>query len=92
MDLPDLLLHFVNFIAPVLALALVLPVLARIMWGKKTFRLAWWPQFAINSIVGGAVLLVNLWWWGRDGKMAAYAALVLALASSQWLLVRGWRA
>jgi len=26
-----------------------------------------------------------------DGKMATYAALVLAVATSQWLLARAWR-
>ena len=29
--------------------------------------------------------------WGRDGKMLTYAALVVACATCQWVLVRGWR-
>ena len=37
------------------------------------------------------VLVAGLVFFGRDGKMATYAALVLAIASSQWLLLRGWR-
>ena len=36
-------------------------------------------------------LLAALIVFGRDGKMATYAALVVAIASSQWLLLRGWR-
>jgi hypothetical protein len=45
----------------------------------------------VNLLVGSAVLLCGLWWFGRDGKMQTYAALALAVASSQWLLARGWR-
>jgi hypothetical protein len=37
------------------------------------------------------VLLVGLWWWGVDGKMATYAALVGVVASCQWLFSRAWR-
>lgn len=91
MNLLDILLHLLNFVAPALALALVLPWLARYFWGKSASALSWWVQSAINLIVGAAVLLACLWWLGRDGKMAAYAALVLALASSQWVVSRAWR-
>jgi hypothetical protein len=53
--------------------------------------LPWWGQMLVNFMVGVAVLLACLWGLGRDGKMMAYALLVLAVTSSQWLLVRGWR-
>lgn len=36
-------------------------------------------------------LLAGLAYFGNDGKMATYAALVVACASSQWVLVKGWR-
>jgi hypothetical protein len=45
----------------------------------------------VNFVVGVTALLASLWWLGRDGKMLGYSLLVLAVASSQWLLVRGWR-
>jgi hypothetical protein len=48
-------------------------------------------QVAANLAVGLAVLAVGVWQWGIDGMMMTYAALVLAVASSQWLLSRGWR-
>ena len=51
----------------------------------------WWLQSAINSIVGVLVLAAGLWHFGVDGKMATYAALVLAVASCQWVTSRGWR-
>lgn len=91
MSLLDALLHLFNFAAPALVLALLLPLCSRFFNGKQVPALAWWVQAAINFVVGIAVLLVGLWLWSRDGKMVTYALLVLALASSQWLLSRGWR-
>jgi hypothetical protein len=32
-----------------------------------------------------------MWWWGVDGKMATYAALVLVIATCQWLFSGAWR-
>ncbi len=91
MSLLDILLHLLNFSAPALVMALLLPLTARFFIKKQAPALAWWAQVAINFIVGVAALLAGLWLWSRDGKMAAYALLVLALATSQWLLSRGWR-
>jgi hypothetical protein len=34
------------------------------------------------------MLVLGLWWSGQDGKMISYAAMVLACATSQWLLTR----
>lgn len=89
MDWLDVLLHLLNFVAPALALALLLPWAAHVLIRKSSH--AWMLQVAVNSLVGVLTLGLSLWWLGRDGKMAAYAALVLAVASSQWLLSRGWR-
>jgi hypothetical protein len=38
------------------------------------------------------VLAGGLMFFGHDGQMATYAALVLACATSQWLVGGGWRA
>lgn len=91
MTLLDILNHLLNFAAPALALALLLPLGARIFMKKSASPLSWWAQIAINFAVGLAVQMGSLWYWGRDGKMLAYTALVLAVTSSQWVLMRGWR-
>lgn len=91
MNLLDILIHLLNFAAPAFALALLLPLCVRFIVRKKSIPLYWVQQFAINFIVGLAVLGANFWWWGHDGKMAAYLSLVLVVATCQWLLVRGWR-
>ena len=90
-DFFALLGHLFNFAAPALFLALLLALGGRVVGPKGASSLTWYAQAAINSIVGCAVLLAGLWWLGRDGRMLTYAALVLACASSQWLLLRGWR-
>jgi hypothetical protein len=40
----------------------------------------------VNSVIGVGVLLLGLLWFGNDGKVVTYAAMVLACASTQWLL------
>ena len=37
------------------------------------------------------VLALGLWFFGRDGKIATYSAMVLMCATSQWVMLRGWR-
>lgn len=87
----DLLLHLFGFVLPALVVGVLLAVFARILMPKVPSAPVWWAQAAINSGVGVLVLLAGLVVFGRDGKMATYAALVVAMASSQWVLLRGWR-
>ena len=91
MSQSDLLYHLLNFAAPALALALLLPSVVWLFRKKPAAAASWWIHVAINFIVGVAVLAVCFWQWGNDGMMMAYAALVLVVATCQWLLSRGWR-
>lgn len=91
MSVLDILIHLANFVAPALALALLLPLAARLAIGAVRGAPSWWLQVAVNFVVGALALGLSLWGWGRDGKMAAYGALALAMATSQWLLSRRWR-
>ena len=91
MGLWSALNHGLNLVAPAAALALLLPLCARIVGLKTAEAPAWITQVAINFAVGCTALLLALWLLGHDGKMLGYGALVLACASSQWALLRGWR-
>ncbi len=84
----DLLNHLLNFAAPALALGLVLAFLAPVFMKNKALARTRTAQAAINFVVGLLALLAGLLFFGRDGKMASYAALVLATASSQWWAMR----
>ena len=91
-----LLDHILNFIAPAAVVALLLVLLARVfsrfLMSKRSHTQSIWAQAAIIFIVNVVVLALGLVIFGNDGKMATYAALVVASSVSQWMLWRGWRA
>jgi hypothetical protein len=87
----DLLIHLLNFVAPAFAVALGVLLVARWFIGKSPPARTWYVQATINFVAGVGVLGLGLWYFGRDGKMATYAALVLVCAVSQWLGGRHWR-
>ena len=84
----DLLNHLLNFLLPAVAVGLVLAVATPIFDRKRLSIGAIIAQAAINSIAGALALALALWFFGHDGKMAAYAAMVVAVASSQWWATR----
>mgnify|MGYP000718102793 CR=1 FL=1 len=85
------LFHLSGFVAPALALGLLLPLAARFLLPQRNIVTGFWVQVAIGTVAGVAVLLAGLWLFGRDGKMATYASLVLVTASVQWLMAGAWR-
>jgi hypothetical protein len=87
----DILNHLVNFALPALVVALLVTLAARFFLRKAARAPALWAQAAINTVAGALVLGGGLWFFGNDGKMASYAGLVLVVASTQWLMLRGWK-
>jgi hypothetical protein len=87
--------HILNLVAPAAFVALALFFLARLFSGfsksKKGARHSLWVEVAIIFVANIAILVAGLIVFGNDGKMATYAAMVLASATSQWVLGRGWR-
>jgi len=87
----DAFLHLLSFLAPALAVAALVALAGRFMLPRQSPSRSWWSQAAINSVVGALVLVAGLWYFGVDGKMATYAALVVAIASCQWVCGHAWR-
>lgn len=87
----DLLIHLANFAAPAAFLAFLLALSAWVFAAKRPAAPALITHAAINFVAGVAVLAAGLWFFGRDGKMATYAALVGVTATVQWLLSRPGR-
>lgn len=87
-----LLNHLLNFVAPALGMALLVTLVARIFMRKMPATPVLWKQFAINYIASMVLLIVGLLFFGRDGKMMTYVGMAMACATSQWLMLRGWRA
>jgi len=87
----DLLIHLLSFLAPAFLLAVLVALAARVVLPAAT-RPGWWRCVLLNFLAGAGVLAAGLWFFGRDGKMATYAALLVVVATVQWLAGRGWRA
>lgn len=87
----DLLNHLLNFVVPAFFVAVLVTLSARIFMRKSPAALALWSQSAINFIVSVAVLTLGLWFFGRDGKMLTYLGMALLCATSQWVMLRGWK-
>lgn len=87
----DLLDHLLNFVAPAFAVGFLCAILGRFAMRRSPKAPGWWAQGAINFVVGVAVLAAGLLVFGRDGIMATYVALVVACATSQWLIAGAWR-
>jgi hypothetical protein len=87
----DLINHLLNFAAPAVVvgffLALVAPRLLRA--GSRRGSLA--ACVLLNSICGACALVLGIWFFGNDGKIASYLALVFASALSQFWLMRAHR-
>lgn len=91
MDLTQLSFLWMNFLAPAAAVAGLLGLLTPLFWRRRPQSKNWTARLAINFAVGTSTLALAAWGFGHDGKMLAYAAMVVAVASSQWVLMRGWR-
>ena len=81
----DLLIHLLSFLAPAVGVALLVALAGPLLLPRQGSARSWWAQAAINSVAGALVLGAGLWWGGVDGKMATYAALVVVIATCQWL-------
>lgn len=79
--------HVANFLAPALVVALMLSLMPRLRWGKARWR-GFIKDTLWLTLAGVSVLLAGLIWFGRDGKMATYAALVVVQGSAAWYLRR----
>ena len=80
----DALWHLLNLFAVALSLGMLAPALAKLVW-PKGLRKVPWRRLALCCCGACAVLtLAGLMWFGRDGRMATYASMVLACALVLW--------
>lgn len=84
----DLFNHLINFLAPALAVGVVLALVVPWFMKKSSSAPGFPAQAAINSIAGAMALGLGLWFFGNDGKMASYGAMVMVCAISQALALR----
>lgn len=82
----DLLWHLVNLFLPALGLGALAAAGAKLLWRRELAAVRWQRLAGPAAAAGCAVVLLGLMLWGRDGKMATYAAMVLACAITLWWL------
>ena len=87
----DLINHLLNFAAPAVFVGFFLALVAPRLLGAGPRRGGLAACVLVNSICGVCALLVGLWFFGNDGKMASYMALVFASAASQFWLMQARR-
>ena len=82
----DALWHLANLFGPAIGLALIAPTLAKGLWRSELRAVRWRGLVQWTALANAGVTLGGLVLLGRDGRMATYAAMVLATT-----LVLAWR-
>lgn len=85
----DVFFHLLNFVAPALVTAALSAGVCKLIYRRDLKAISWMRLTVGASLSGVGVLALGLWWFGRDGKMATYGALVVVQALVlAWI---GWR-
>ncbi len=80
----DALWHLLNFFAPAVGVGVLGAALAKLLW-RRELRNVSVRKLAVWAFVAGAVAsLAGLAIFGRDGRMATYALLIVASALALW--------
>jgi hypothetical protein len=80
----DAFWHLLDFFAPAIGMGLITPSVAKLLW-RRELKSARWTRLAAWAAAGSAVALIaGLVVFGHDGKMATYAAMVVACALALW--------
>jgi hypothetical protein len=76
--------HVLNLFLPGLALGAVTAALAKLAWRRELAAVRWRGLALWSGCVCALVALGGLVLLGRDGRIATYAAMVLACAVTLW--------
>jgi hypothetical protein len=76
----DALNHLAGLFLPALAVGSVTAALAKLLW-RRELRSSPWSRLALWAAGSSALVsLAGLAWFGRDGMMATYGAMIFASA------------
>lgn len=82
----DALWHFTNLLAPAWIVAALMAAGFKQLW-RREFKSLSWRRLALWGGIGGSIGIVGaLLVLGRDGKVAGYGLMILAIAVPQWAL------
>ena len=78
----DVAWHLLNLIAPALGLGLLSSTATKLIWRRALAAVAWRRLLLASGGAAAGVTLAGLVVFGRDGRMATYALMVLAVAAA----------
>jgi hypothetical protein len=84
LDALGLFWHLANFVAPALGVGALSALLCKAFWRRALARTPWFTLAWQSAAAGLAVLVAGLAVTGHDGRLATYAALVVACALVAW--------
>ena len=82
--------HVVNLLAPGLGVALIAAAATKLLWHAELRPVGLLRLWGWAALVCVGVTLAGLMIFGRDGRMATYAAMVAGCALALWV-VGFWR-
>ena len=80
----DAVWHLANLLLPALMLGTLAAALAKLLWRRELAGVPWRRLAVAAAAAAAAVVLLGLVVFGRDGRMATYAGMVLAPAGALW--------
>jgi H+/Cl- antiporter ClcA len=80
----DALWHLANLFVPSLALGALAAAWAKLLWRRDLAGVSWRRLAGSAAAAGAVATLAGLALTGRDGRMATYAAMVVACAVTLW--------
>jgi hypothetical protein len=80
----DAVWHLANLFLPALALGALTAALAKLLWRRELAAVTWRRLAGTAAAAAAAAVLLGLVVFGRDGRMATYAGMVLATAAALW--------
>lgn len=80
----DAFWHLLNFFMPAVGVGCLGAAAVKLLWRRETAGVAWRRLAVCGTGAGAVALLAGLVLFGRDGRMATYGLLVLAVALALW--------
>ena len=84
MNFLDAVWHLLNLFAPALGTALLAAGGAKLLWRRELANTSWRALAVVASLGASLVIVAGLVVFGRDGRMATYAAMVAVVALTLW--------
>ncbi|NUZ05687.1 hypothetical protein [Piscinibacter koreensis] len=80
----DLLWHLANFFAPAVGVGVITPSFAKLLWRRDLKSAPWLRLVGWTTAASAVVLIAGLVVFSQDGKIATYAAVVVAAGTALW--------